>query len=277
MSDVFLLMRGRGRALASLLVLSGCLLAAVGCTSSKDLETIGGQLSEIQRQILQLQRQSPTTDDLAAIAAEAQTQRQALLDAKGNQDLRLDELTAVVERLKSRLDETIYRLAQLSQQLAATNQELKAARTTAQSFGGGRGADRPSAQASGQDPENLYRSAYNDYLRGNYELAIQQFQEYIAAFAETDLADNAAYWLGECYYRQSKYRLAIGEFDTLLTRYPRSDKIPSALLKKGYAYLELSERNQGIVQLQHVIREYAGSDESNLAQQRLRELGVDGG
>jgi len=238
---------------------------------------MSGQLSEIQRQLLQLQRQSPTTEDLTVIAGEVQTQQQTLLDTKANQDLRLDELTAVVEQLKTRLDETIYRLAQLSQQLAATNQELKAARTSAQNLSGNRGSDTRTDPGVGQDPENLYRAAYNDYLRGNYELAIQQFQEYIAAFAETDLADNAAYWLGECYYRQSKYRLAIGEFDTLLSRYPRSDKIPSALLKKGYAYLELSERNQGIVQLQHVIREYAGSDESNLARQRLRELGVDGG
>jgi tol-pal system protein YbgF len=96
-------------------------------------------------------------------------------------------------------------------------------------------------------------------------------------FPETELADNAAYWTGECYFSQAKYEQAIREFDDILRVYPRSDKLASALLKKGYAYLELGQREQGVVQLQHVIREYPGTDEANLARQRLSALGVDAG
>ncbi|HJX29837.1 MAG TPA: tol-pal system protein YbgF, partial [Thermoanaerobaculia bacterium] len=125
------------------------------------------------------------------------------------------------------------------------------------------------------DPQSLYNSAYNDYLRGQYDLALRGFQEYLNNFQGTDLADNATYWIGECYYRQRRYKQAVDQFDGVLSRYPRSDKSASALLKKGYALIELGDRSQGVTQLRQVLRQYPTSDEANLARQRLRELGVD--
>ncbi|HEY9421527.1 MAG TPA: tol-pal system protein YbgF, partial [Thermoanaerobaculia bacterium] len=127
----------------------------------------------------------------------------------------------------------------------------------------------------GADPKSIYDAAYNDYLRGNYDLSLRQFQEYLANFPNTDLSDNATYWIGESYYRQKRFRQAIEQFDSVLSGYPRSDKVPSALLKKGYSHLELGERSQGVAQLQNVLRQHGSSDEANLARQRLRELGVD--
>ncbi|MCH9648065.1 MAG: tol-pal system protein YbgF [Deltaproteobacteria bacterium] len=256
---------------------TGALLwfCTAGCSSNQELLNLQSQVADLQRQVLVIQKQMPNREDVSTLSDQIAQQREAIVRANADEDVRIQSLTALVEQLKQQLDDDAYRLAQLSQQLAATNQELKAARTSAQVLG--RSLESADTGSSGEDPETLYRAAYNDYLRGNYELAIQQFQEYISAFADTELADNAVYWLGECFYRQGKYRLAVGEFDNLINRYPKSDKTPSALLKKGYAYLELNERAQGILQLQHVIREFEGSDEANLSHQRLRELGVDGG
>ena len=74
-------------------------------------------------------------------------------------------------------------------------------------------------------------------MRGNYDLAVLGFRQYLESFPDTELADNASYWIGESYYSQGKYQQAIREFDGILRRYPRSDKLASGLLKKGYAYL----------------------------------------
>jgi tol-pal system protein YbgF len=131
-------------------------------------------------------------------------------------------------------------------------------------------------RSGGSDPQALYSAAYNDYLRGGYDLAMRGFQQYLETFPSSALAANATYWIGECYYRQRRYRQAIEQYDAVLNRYPRSDKTASALLKKGYAHLELGERSQGVVQLQHVLRQFPTSDEANLARQRLHEIGVDG-
>jgi tol-pal system protein YbgF len=135
------------------------------------------------------------------------------------------------------------------------------------------GAGQPANATS--EPETLYQSAYSDYLRGAYDLALLGFRQYIEAYPDTDLTDNAVYWIGECFYRQQRYAEAIGEYDRVLARWPRSDKTASALLKKGYAQIELGARSEGVAQLERVIRTFPNSDEANLARQRLSALGVD--
>jgi tol-pal system protein YbgF len=120
-----------------------------------------------------------------------------------------------------------------------------------------------------------YQAAYRDYQKGNYDLAIEGFQDFLTTNANADLADNAAYWIAESLFSQKKYREAIGQFDAVVNRYPKSDKVPGALLKKGYAYINVGERAQGVVQLQYVLHEHPKSQEATLARQKLKQLGIE--
>jgi len=270
-------------------------LAAGGCVSSSDIDLLSSQVNDVQHQLLQLEKQMSTRQEVASLEKSLGEQMEGVLHSEADMQVRLDSLSSQIEQLQAKLEDTNYRLAQLSQQIASTNQELRAFRTQPRVFesgeggsdsgtaegdqsgngaaaGGGKSAAAAAAQT---DPQELYQRAYDDYLRGNYDLAVEEFDDYLSSFPNTDLADNATYWIGECYYRQGKYRQAIDQFDKVLRRYPRSDKVPGALLKKGYAYLELGERSQGIVQLQYVIREHPSSDEANIARDRLKAIGVD--
>ncbi len=247
--------------------------SALGCVSSTDLDSIQTQLQEIQLQVLQLQKQGPSKSELANLEAGIDEQIQALLRAQADVGTDVKALSSQIEQLEDKLEDTNFRLAQLSQQIAATNQELQAIRNATEEARA-RSTSAPAAVANPTDPQALYDTAYNDYLQGNFDLAILGFHQYAEAYRSTELADNAVYWIGECYYRQSKFQKAIEQFDEVLTRFERSDHTPSALLKKGYAYFELGQRAQGVVQLQNVIREYAGTDEAHLASQRLQEMGV---
>ena len=120
-----------------------------------------------------------------------------------------------------------------------------------------------------------YQAAYRDYQRGNFDLAIEGFRDFLAQSANSDLADNASYWIGESLFSQKKYREAIGQFDAVVNKYPKSDKVPGALLKKGYAYINVGERAQGVVQLQYVLHEHPKSQEASLARQKLKQLGIE--
>jgi tol-pal system protein YbgF len=132
-----------------------------------------------------------------------------------------------------------------------------------------------SPPTSTENPVDTYQSAYRDFGRGNYDLAIAGFREIVTKYPKSDLADNAAYWIGESLYSQKKYREAIAQFDSVVTSYPKSDKVASALLKKGYAYIQLNEKNMGIVQLQYVVHEHPKSPEAAKAREELKRLGVD--
>jgi tol-pal system protein YbgF len=270
---------------ARTLLLSVCLaaaLAAAGCVTPQDIEGLQAQLADIQRQVLQLQKQAPSKEEVSNLEASMGRQMESLLKTEADMQVKLQDLSSQIDELQAKLEDTNYRLAQLSQQIAATNQELKTFRNVpppAALPSPDQPQTTPQQPPPGPaaDPQNLYNSAYNDYLKGNYDLALREFQEYLDNFPGTDLADNATYWIGECYYRQRRFRQAVEQFDAVLERYPRSDKAAAATLKKGYAHLELGERSQGVVQLRHVIRTYPNSDEANLARQRLREIGVDAG
>ena len=245
-------------------------LALGGCVTSSDIEGLQAQLSDIQRQVLLLQQQASSKEEVADLGEKITQQTNALLKSEAEMLVGLEELSNELEQLRASLDNTDYRLEQLSAQITSTNQELQAVRS---SIGGAfRSSVTPAEPANVGDPRELYQAAYNDHLSGNYDLAIMGFRRYLDAYPETDLADNAAYWIGEAYFSQRKYSQSIQAFDTILQRYARSEKIASALLKKGYAYLELGQREQGVAQLRSVIRQYPESDEANLARQRLDNL-----
>ena len=250
-------------------------LAVGGCVSSTDIDALHDQIADVQRQAALLQQQGSSKQEVAQLEATIQRQTEALLKAEADMRLDINSLSSQIAQLQDKLEDTNYRLAQVSQQIAATNQDLKASRTSP-ALPGAPG-ETPAAATTVADPETLYQTSYSDYLRGNYDLAMLGFKQYLEAFPETDLADNAIYWIGECFYRQQKYVDAIAEYDRVLKQYPRSDKTASALLKKGFALLEQGQRKDGVAQLQNVAKSFPASDEANLAKQRLQSLGVDPG
>jgi len=248
--------------------------SAIGCVSSTDLDEIKTQLQDIQLQTLQLQKQSPSKSEVASLETVITDQIQTIVRSEADIQADVGTLTNRIEQLEDKLEETNFRLAQLSQQIAATNQDLQALRNAAEEAR--TRPPNPTVQVvNPADPQSMYDTAYNDYLEGNFDLAILGFRQYAEAYRGTDLTDNAIYWIGECYYRQGKFQKAIEQFDQVLTRFERSDRTPSTLLKKGYAYFELGQKAQGVVNLRSVIRDYAGTDEAQIANQRLEEMGIE--
>jgi tol-pal system protein YbgF len=118
-----------------------------------------------------------------------------------------------------------------------------------------------------------YHMAYGDFSKGNYALAISGFEEYVERYPDTELADNAMYWIGECNFSQGSYKAAIDAFDAMLEKYPKSDKGAAANLKKALAFVQLNQIGQGIEQLRYVTTNYPGTDEARIASDRLASLG----
>ncbi|MEE8378207.1 MAG: outer membrane protein assembly factor BamD, partial [Candidatus Aminicenantaceae bacterium] len=86
-------------------------------------------------------------------------------------------------------------------------------------------------------PQEVYNISYSDYLNGNYQMAIDGFTLYLDQFSDSPVADDAAYWIGECYFSQDKFEEAAVQFTELILNFPEGDKIPSAYLKKGISLL----------------------------------------
>jgi tol-pal system protein YbgF len=137
---------------------------------------------------------------------------------------------------------------------------------------GRRPAGSPPASASqaGSSPEQLYRDAFNDYARGEYDSAIAGFRSYVGSHPKTSLAPSAQYWLAESYYSQSKYPEAIQGFSEVLREYPNSDKAPSALFRQGEVYLQLNDTKQAAAALCGVISRFPKSREAEMAKDHVK-------
>jgi len=118
----------------------------------------------------------------------------------------------------------------------------------------------------------IYDTAYLDMVRGNYELAIQGFEQFIETGSQKELQDNAQYWIGESLYSVGKHDEAITAFQVVVEEYPRGNKVPAALFKIGKCYYELNDSEEASRYFQSVVGGYPHSEEAKLATEYLSDL-----
>lgn len=121
------------------------------------------------------------------------------------------------------------------------------------------------------NPDQLFAAAYGDYSRGNYDLAISEFRQYVETYPTSEMADNAQYWVGEALFAKRQFEEAIAEFDKVVANYAKGDKVPAARLKKGLALLELGQPEAAKVEFQALNKAFPKSNEAALARQQLGE------
>lgn len=267
-----------------------CLVLA-GCTSSDDMALLHREITDVQRQVQQLGTSTLDKSDLATMEARLQDVTAKTMKSNADLALKVERLQEQIEAVHSSLELTTRRLQTISQELAAARAQVAApalppvtAAPGSSPVPGGQAATAPGGTPSAvqspppdldtASPDELYRSSYEDYMRGNYDLAAQGFKEYLRRWGQTDLADNALYWVGECYDAQDRSQEALDTFSQVLDQYPASDKAAAAQLKKGLIYLKQGDQGQGVLHLQYVVYEHPGSKEADLAREKLRSLGL---
>ena len=260
-------------------------LMAAACASSSDMEKLQSQISDLQEQIAALKRTASSKEEVQNVNTKIAEQTQMLLKSNATLVTKVDAIEDRLNNAQGSIEQANYRVDRLVQQVTQAQHDVDDLKAAAAAAPAQPGAAQPnpsmsevtvqSPPASTESPVDTYQSAYRDFGRGNYDLAIAGFREIVTKYPKSDLADNAAYWIGESLYSQKKYREAIAQFDSVVTGYPKSDKVASALLKKGYAYIQLNEKNMGIVQLQYVVHEHPKSPEAAKAREELKRLGVD--
>ena len=95
------------------------------------------------------------------------------------------------------------------------------------------------------------------------------FRRFLARYPRHDYADNAQYWIGECYYDLKQYHAATREFRRVVERYPRGNKVPDAMLKLGFSQLAAGERREGRQVLESLRKTYPKHEAARLAALRL--------
>jgi tol-pal system protein YbgF len=125
------------------------------------------------------------------------------------------------------------------------------------------------AQITPGNPDQLFAAAYGDYSRGNYDLAISEFRQYVETYPSSEMADNAQYWIGECYYSKKLLNEAVVEFDKVSLLFPKGDKVPGARFKKGMALMDLGQVEAARAEFAAIMKAFPKANEAVLAKQQL--------
>jgi tol-pal system protein YbgF len=126
----------------------------------------------------------------------------------------------------------------------------------------------------GNDRAN-YQAAFALLKDSHYDQAIGAFRQFLVAFPDSNLADNAQYWLGEAHYVNKDYPDALSAFQAVIDKYPLSRKTPDALLKIGYCDYELKQIDRAKEVLGDVVAKYADTPAGHLAEQRLEKIAAE--
>jgi tol-pal system protein YbgF len=246
-------------------------LAAPALAANRDIERLQVQMAGLQTQIADLQRLAEES------LKEVRRLNELLAEQNASVRKSLQDQKVQDEAMAATLREVTEKLAELGERAQASRAlvppDLGAPATPGAGSPAGTAAGTvpaaPGPSGPAPAPRELYSQAYADYARGNYDLAIQGFSEYIRLFPGTDFTDNAQYWVGESLYGKKQFAEAIEAWNTLFRDYPSSDKLPDARAKKGMALERLGRRSQALVEYRYVIDRFPNSPAARIARERL--------
>jgi TolA-binding protein len=144
-------------------------------------------------------------------------------------------------------------------------------------FSAGAGANGPSSgPPQGVQSGALYTSAFGDYQAGKYDIAMQEFTDYLKYFPTTDFAPYAQYYIANTYYRKADYNNALMAFDAVLEKFSENPRTPDARYMKAMSLMKLGKDDSAAREFRDVYMRYSSDhpDIAAKAKAQLHDMGL---
>jgi tol-pal system protein YbgF len=254
--------------------------------TNKDELQIEQSLDALQQAVQTLQRTvdtqsavlktltEQTNDNVSSMKALVTNLQSTLQQNLASSGAKFDSMTSQMQALSESLEEAKARLSKLSEQMVQTQNILQTLPAQSPAPGAPPGPPGASNAPGVPDANSLYTQGLSYYSGGQYDLAMQSFQDYLKYYKDTDRASNAQFYIGECYFSKGDYSHAIEAYDLCNENYPTGNKAAASQLKKGLALLKLEQKSAGVRELRSLIQRFPDSSEAELARQQLKKLGI---
>ena len=237
----------------ALLVLSAFL---PGCYSTPLLRLQGG-LDSLRAVVDTMSaRDAVTAQVIADTRSELAEQRDLLHATRATTSSTSREMSETLGRLESKLDDIMARFRIVSERTGP----------------GAPAATPPSTGPPGvaaPDPTQLYDQATQDLTQGRYGLALQAYRDFLRRFPDSELADNAQYGAGECFFAQAQFDSAVVEYGRVDARWPKGDRAAAALYKLALSQERLGRAAESRRTLDDLVKRFPQSGEAQLARDRI--------
>ena len=254
------------------LALGAVVATAPGC--AKQLTRIETNTDEIAT--LQAQMASQQRDLVAALesldARDAEREEQ-LVERRAELEAQLAALDRVVRQLDARGQEQEDLLREIRDALDVLGRQRAAGGASTTPATPDDGEASPPVDAGVESPgQDVFDAAFADYTSGRYGLARDGVDEVLRRFGDSELADDAHYWVAETWYAEGDYERAREALERTLAEHPGSEFEAPSLLKLAFSLVELDETEAAREVLQRLLTDHPDSDEALIAEHRLRSL-----
>ena len=259
--------------LRAIILLPILLIILPSCATRKEINRFKIQIDYLEHSNAEMQR---TIDKLDSLSIE---QMRMIRTLSGQSDLYMRSIQEEVSAVRNALQESGLQVEEVGRKLddvtakLATPLVMPPVIDDSTLIADGDSAI-PISELTTSEPsaELLFRQAFLYQVKGEYEDAITIYEQLLSTYPKSSFAHQAIYQLGESYYSYGKYDQSITYFSKLLKEHKKSLLVPSALYKMGLAYIELNNNQLAKVYLQQLMREYPRSNESKLAEEKLKGL-----
>jgi TolA-binding protein len=227
------------------------------------------------------QLKSVATTTNARLDDQAGTVRKNYADQKAQ----IDGLIASVNTLREKVDDSKISVNRLASESAAIRKNLEIVtnlltQTLAEIQAP---ASTPATPAAGGDapiqtvasPSSYLDSAYGYYTVGQYDLAVEGFQEYLKRFPEAPDTVKAQFYIGESYNNAGKFKEAVAAYELVITTPTARDSeyLPQAYYKQGLGYEKLKQPANARKNYQLILKDFKDSPMAIMAAQQLPKVG----
>jgi len=117
--------------------------------------------------------------------------------------------------------------------------------------------------------DELYNMAKKKFDADNFDDAEKLFSMILVKYKKSEKADNAAFWIGEIYYRKGDFKRAVVKYQDVIVKYPKGNKVASSYLKQGLAFFKLGRKKNAKIIFNTLIAKYPSSNEAIIAKRKL--------
>jgi tol-pal system protein YbgF len=247
---------------------------ATGCAIPPEEDPVLIKLDELDRRVGTIER-VVQNQSLLQIAADLDMMRDELRTLRGQADGLQHESESAANRQRDQYLDLDQRLQSLERRTRG-GEPLAAPAPGAAEAAPGAQATPPVVAgvlpAAGGDERAAYHAALEMLRQGRYPQAEAGFKQFLADFPNSELADNALYWLAETHYVNREFEAALAGFRQVLEQFPNSRKVPDALLKAGFCEYELQRWADARATLESVVAQFPDTTAARLASQRLERM-----
>ena len=291
-------MKNALRLCAAAIALTVGLASPAGAQNRREMQMMA-DIRMLQEQNQQMQvALAQLGDTLKTLNARLDEQANANRKGFADQNLKVDQFGTDLRVVRERVDETNVRIASLSQEVEALRLSIPQYQPcvpgAADPANPGAPPTEPPAPGTpatppstpvqpppapapaplgpGMSPQRLYDTAWADYTSGQWDLCINGFETYLRTFPRSEMADEAQFYIGECYYSDGKHQEAVQAYNQVIGSYPRGQSVAPAYYKRGLAFERLGQLDRARESFELVMKNFPDSDAARLAKQNLDRL-----